>query len=79
MMPLLESPVPLWAMASALAAGLSFVRGHPLPEVARVVAAQRFQGGVRLDRGWPCAPPSRKMTYAVEVVAAGVGGPLDSR
>src|SRR6266403_423876 len=32
-----------------VAAGLLLIGGHPLPEIARVVAAARLLGGVRLN------------------------------
>jgi hypothetical protein len=59
------------------AAGLFFVRGHPLPQVARIVAAQRLLRGERLD-------PARLVTVvpedhvAVQVVPSGVRGPLEA-
>ena len=58
-----------------LAAGLLLVGGHPLPQVARVVAAERLQRGEGLDLAGLRAVVAED-DVAVEVVAAGVRGPL---
>lgn len=58
-----------------LATGLLLVASHPLPKVTWVVAAQGFLGGVGLDQtglGGVVA----KDNVAVEVIPAGVRGPL---
>src|SRR5574341_577399 len=58
-----------------VAAGLLLVAGHPLPQVARVVAAQRWNGGERQDLAGPgCVVPEDDV--AMKVVAAGHRGPL---
>ena len=58
-----------------VAAGLLLVRGHPLPQVAGIVAAQRLLRGVRLDPAGLVAVVAED-DVAVQVVAAGVRGPL---
>ena len=62
-------------MASTLAAGLLLVGRHPLPEVARVVAAERLLRRVGLDLAGLLAVVAED-DVAVQVVAAGVRGPL---
>ena len=67
--------LPLWAIASTLAAGLLLIGGHPLPEVLRVVAAKRriiVNGSTW--RGLVAVVTEDDV--AVEVVAAGVRRPL---
>ena len=59
-----------------LAAGLLLGIGHPLPQVAGIVAAQRLHG-VGLDQAGLGAVLAED-DVAVQVVAAGVGGPLEA-
>ena len=58
-----------------VAAGLLLVGRHPFPEVAGIVAAERRQRGVGLDLAGLVAVVAED-DVAVEVVAAGVRGPL---
>ena len=58
-----------------VAAGLLLVRVHPLPELDRVVAAERRVDGERLDLARLVAVVAED-DVAVEVVAAGVRRPL---
>ena len=58
-----------------LAAGLLLRGRHPLPEVLGVVVAERRQRGVGLDEARLRAVPAED-DVAVQVVAAGVHGPL---
>ena len=57
------------------AAGLLLVGGHPFPEIARIVAAERREGGVGLDLAGLRAVVAEDHV-AVQVVAAGIRGPL---
>ena len=57
------------------AAGLPFIGFHPFPQVARIIAADRLHGYVRLDLLGLVAVVAED-DVAVEVVAVGVGGPF---
>ena len=65
----------MWASGEHLAAGLFFVIGHPFPQVAGIVAAERRLGGEGLDQAGLRAVVAED-DVAVQVVAAGVRGPL---
>src|SRR5262245_7392352 len=56
-------------------AGLLFVGGHPLPKIARIVAAERLHRGVGLYLTGPVAAVAVDHV-AVQVVAARIRGPL---
>ena len=56
------------------AAGLVLIAGHPLPQVAWIVASRR-QSGVRNDLTRPVAIVAEN-DVAVQIVAAGIRGPL---
>jgi hypothetical protein len=58
-----------------VAAGLFLIRGHPFPQVYRIVAAERLHGGVWLDLTGLGAIVT-KNDISVQVIAAGIRGPL---
>lgn len=60
-----------------VAARLLLGRGHPLPEILGIVAAERFLSGVRLDQARLRAVLAED-DVAVQVVAARVRGPLEA-
>ena len=73
MRPLLR--LPLCASASTSPPVFSSYVGHPLPQVARIVAAERRQRGERLDQARLRAVVAED-DVAMKIVAAGVRGPL---
>ena len=74
-MPLLR--LPLWAIARTSQPVFSSAVCHPLPEVDRVVAAERRERRVGLDED-RLRPVSAEDDVAVQVVAARVRGPLEA-
>ena len=59
------------------AAGLLLHSGHPFPEIARIIAAERRINGEWFDQARAVAVFA-KDDVAMEVVAAGVRGPLEA-
>ena len=55
--------------------GLVLIGRHPLPEVARVVAAERLHHRERLDEACPFRPVTEN-DIAMQIVTAGVRRPL---
>ena len=69
--------VPIVGEREHVAAGLLLVSGHPLPEIARVVAAERLLRGVRLGAEGLVRVVAED-DVAMEVVSGGDRGPLEA-